>query len=118
MIKDSHMIIRADGKVYFGEVVEPTVGQIGDMLVCMTIKNAVEIMTTMTTTPTGIQKRVIVVSIDYSSKVLPELHILSPGVAYKLNTIPPKDAEALMEDYNRMISKDNLVKLPPKKSLV
>lgn len=100
-----HVVIRYQGKSYFGLYTET------DEEGCE-LTGVVELITSLSMTPTGVQKRVIVVGLDYSSA--PIRKVFFPwALVYGLKDMPQKDAEALMGDYEAFCNQDNLVKPAP-----
>lgn len=110
--KSGYMALRHHGKSYFGEVegLDPE----GDRIV---LNNVVELVTTMGMTPTGIQKRVVLVGIDYAGAPLKRMSF-PYGALYELEDLPKEDADALMKDYEEFKQRNNLVKTPPKQGIV
>lgn len=106
------IIVKSGSKTYFGscEYVPEN-----DYL---TLNNAVELVTTYGMTPDGgVRKNVVLTTIDYCYGVLDEISI-RPDAVYKFRDMKTSDAEKLMQDYEKINNRDNLVQVPEKTPLV
>lgn len=103
--EDNYVIVRSGGKVYFGHMDDSR-----DYLL-----DVVELIVTMNLTSTGVQKRVVVMGLDYNSGPLKRLSLIEEQtVGYRLTDMSPKDKDALIQDYEAFCARDNLIQTPKK----